>query len=187
MQSDLVAKYLADARNGGSSVYAVSMAAKPGYAAKQDHVGALINPRSQSAPRRAASDHLPLPPNRAPWPAQRESPKGASTPKKESRPVPFSPRTPPLPSPAPLPRQNKGSGSAASSHASWWLPPGQTGVPSDVTFPTTAVTTRAGPSISSTEFRYWFDRMEKLEKAVKEERKKRKQFEEELKRMQVTE
>ena len=45
------------------------------------------------------------------------------------------------------------------------------------------VTDRGG-SVASTEFRMWMDKISQLESAVSDERGKRRQFEEELKKMQ---
>ncbi|GAX82016.1 hypothetical protein CEUSTIGMA_g9444.t1 [Chlamydomonas eustigma] len=71
--------------------------------------------------------------------------------------------------------------SEAGTHADWWRPDSTSA--SVVSYPMTAVTDRGG-SVAGTELRLWMERLSQLENAVSDERSKRKQFEEELKKLQ---
>ncbi len=73
--------------------------------------------------------------------------------------------------------------SEAGTNADWWRP-GSSGSSVD-SYPMTAVTDRGG-SVASTEFRAWMERISQLESAVNTERSKRREFEEELKKLQTT-
>jgi hypothetical protein len=72
--------------------------------------------------------------------------------------------------------------SEAGTNDGWWRP--GSGRSSVGSYPMTAVTDRNCGSVASTEFRAWMDRLNKLESAVQDERSKRRQFEEELKKIQ---
>jgi len=84
-------------------------------------------------------------------------------------------------SPALDPRPTPDTVSEAGTHAAWWRPDSSSA--SVVSYPMTAVTDRAG-SVASTELRLWMERLNQLESAVSDERSKRKQFEEELRKLQ---
>ena len=102
--------------------------------------------------------------------------------------------------------------SEAGTYADWWQRPGSSSS-SVLSYPMTAVSllvsiclplprpllkecdtrscthsplqvTDRGGSVASTEFRMWMDKISQLESAVSDERGKRRQFEEELKKMQ---
>lgn len=194
MQQEMLVKYLADSLNNvaETSIAKQKVTLPSPHSStnnKKERHGAksLIFPRSQSAPRRAASDHLPQAPNKVPWtkPGQlrSDSPGPANKPQAQpSSSQPYKPRQ--ASGGGILPRGPRQGTSSAGTNKSWWPPVGVTGAASDATFPTTAVTDKNGPSITSTEFHGWLERMDKLERAVKEERKRRKHFEEELKKLQ---